>query len=122
VCSCLIASLQWKWVCHCGILLHQPGMRWWCCKVTMPHVCMQAPCPMPTNATPKQARQLTQMGVLAAATLPRDIQPGGIVQVLQERFAAQLASSTAAKKACRRGAVMVNDLVACTTTEVLALA
>ena len=78
---------------------------------------MQVPSPTPRDASATVAKRYEAYAVLAAARTAPDAEPQSIVQVLQAAFAMHLPSSSAAKKACRRGMVLVDGFVARTTTQ-----
>ena len=80
------------------------------------------PSPIPTNARQKDRNRYASLGVHLTARAPDASGPQRACDALQALWPDVFATSSAAKKACRRGLVLVDDLVADTATEVRSLA
>jgi hypothetical protein len=123
--SNLVRRHSWHELCLAQLLLllHKvPGplnVMFWCCSSSPPVITsMQAPCSVPTNARERDRARYHSMVVQAAMRVPVEAAVERAYAALQSRLPDHFPSSTAAKKACRRGLILVDDLIAETSTHV----
>eukprot|EP00892_Ulva_mutabilis_P006064 jgi/Ulvmu1/382/UM001_0389.1 len=75
------------------------------------------PSPIPSNVTPKDAKKYKKLAVLKVYKAPPDYESRRIPDALQHAFPDLFPTVSAAKKAARRGLVLVDDEVASTSVD-----